>query len=51
MLIHFVLLFSIGLLPPIHGGGLVMGLQNIHIVVSTSIGATEIKIGAGRGID
>lgn len=50
MLIQFGLLFSIGLLLPIQGGDLVMGLPNMHIVVSTSIGATEIKIGAGRKI-
>lgn len=50
MLIQFVLLFSIGLLPPIQGGDLVMGLKNMHIVVSTSIGATKIKIEAERKI-
>jgi len=50
MLIQLGLLFSTGLLPPIRGGDLVMGLQNMHIVVSTLIGATEIKIGAERRI-
>ncbi|CAF1702059.1 unnamed protein product [Brassica napus] len=44
MLIHLGLLFLIGLVPPIPGGG----LQKMHIVTSMFKGAIEIKIGAGR---
>ena len=48
MLIQFGLLFSIGLLPPMHGGGLVMGLPKMHIGISMFKG--EVKIGEWREI-
>lgn len=48
MLIQFGLLFSIGLLPPMHGGGLVMGLPKMHIGISMFKG--EVKIGEWKKI-
>lgn len=44
------MLIQFGLLPTMHEGGLAMGLQKMHIVISMFKGAREIKTGAGRKI-